>query len=207
MEERNEFALSAGVGKNEKSSDKKEDSLLVTLHDLVFLVAGVLLFFSLLFRVVIVSGPSMNDTLLHGDWLLLIGNVLYQEPKCGDIIVAAKDSFDNGSPIIKRVIATEGQTVDVDFVAGIVYVDGTALVEDYTLTPTNLDEGVEFPLTVKKNCFFVMGDNRNVSKDSRSPEIGLIDKREILGRAVFLLMPGTEGGTRERDFDRFGVLS
>ena len=191
----------------DKPEEKKENSVLGTLRDLVCLIAGVLLIFSLLFRVVVVSGPSMKDTLVDGDWLLLIGNVLYNEPEKGDIIVASKDSFDDGAPIIKRVIATEGDTVHIDFGKGIVYVNGVAIEEDYIRTSTTRWEGVNFPLTVEEGCVFVMGDNRDVSKDSRSPEIGLIDKREILGRAVFLLMPGTEGGTQERDFDRFGVLS
>ena len=180
--------------------------LLSYLHDLAFLIAGVLLVFSLLFRVVVVSGPSMNSTLVDGDWLLLLGNVIYTEPKAGDIIVASKDSFDNGSPIIKRVIAVEGQTVDIDFVAGIVYVDDMPLDEPYTLTPTNMSGGVEFPLTVDEGCLFVMGDNRNLSKDSRSVEIGLVDCREVLGKAIVLFVPGNNGGLEERDFNRIGVL-
>lgn len=186
---------------------KKDNSIILSyLHDLVFLIAGVLLVFSLLFRVVVVSGPSMNNTLIDGDWLLLLSNVFYGEPEHGDIIVASKDSFDDGKPIIKRVIATAGQEVDIDFEAGLVYVDGTALDEPYTLTPTNMNEGIEFPLTVEEGCIFVMGDNRNVSKDSRSTEIGLIDNREILGKAFFLFFPGNNGGKVEREFDRIGVL-
>lgn len=191
--------------RNERS-EKKGSALLSYLHDLVFLIAGVLLVFSLLFRVVVVSGPSMNDTLVDGDWLLLLGNVFYREPQCGDIIVASKKTFDNGAPIIKRVIATEGQTVDIDFQLGLVYVDGQVLDEPYALTPTNLFEGVTFPLTVDEGCLFVMGDNRNESKDSRSIEIGLIDRREILGRAIFLVFPGNNKGRTVRDFSRFGVV-
>ena len=182
-------------------------SALAYLHDLVCLLAGILLVFSLLFRVVVVSGASMNDTLVHGDWILLLGNGLYAEPKYGDIIVASKDSFKNGEPIIKRVIATEGQTVDIDFHAGIVYVDGTALEEPYTLTPTNLMEGVSFPLTVDEGCIFVMGDNRNESRDSRSDMIGLIDCREVLGKAIFLIFPGMDDDHPEREFGRIGVLA
>lgn len=199
--------------KNEQEISQKErqtanSNVFVSyLHDLVTLIAGVLLVFSLLFRVVIVSGPSMNSTLVDGDWLLLLGNVMYREPQYGDVIVASKDGFDDGKPIIKRVIATEGQVVDIDFAAGIVYVDGEALEEPYTLTATNLDEGVDFPLTVEEGCLFVMGDNRNWSKDSRSPEIGLVDKREILGKALFLFFPGNDGGNVERNFNRIGVLS
>lgn len=187
---------------------KQEENIFLTyLHDFVFLITGVLLVFSLLFRVVVVSGPSMNATLVDGDWLLLVGNVLYNEPKQGDIIVASKDSFDNGAPIIKRVIATEGQMVYIDFVSGVVYVDGKALREPYTLTPTNQYEGVDFPLVVDEGCVFVLGDNRNGSKDSRSPDIGQVDCREILGKAIFLVMPGDNKGTVERDFERIGVIS
>ena len=191
---------------SEQIPNKKSNNILPYLKDVVFLISAVLLVFSLLFRLVIVSGPSMNDTLVDGDWLLLLSNVFYNDPKRGDIIVASKDSFKNGTPIIKRVIATEGQTVDIDFQLGVVYVDGEALDEPYTLTPTNMFEGVSFPLTVSNGCVFVMGDNRNESKDSRSTEIGLIDDREIIGKAVFIMIPGDDGGELDRDFTRIGVL-
>ena len=183
-----------------------QKSMLLYLHDLVYMLSAIMLIFLLLFRMVIVSGSSMYDTLRDGDWLLLISNVFYQEPEYGDIIVASKDSFNDGEAIVKRVIATEGQIVDIDFTAGIVYVDGKPLDEPYTFTPTNYPEGVTFPLLVQENCIFAMGDNRNASKDSRHPDIGQIDKREILGKAVFLLLPGNEEFTG-RDFNRIGVLT
>ena len=182
-------------------------SLLTYLHDLVYLLGVVILILLLLFRVVVVSGPSMNSTLIDGDYLILLNNTFYRDPKPGDIIVASKESYDNGTPIVKRIIATEGQTVDIDFAAGIVFVDGKQLVEEYTYTPTNQYEGVDFPLTVAQGCVFVMGDNRNVSKDSRNPEIGLIDTREILGKAIFLVLPGTANGTIARQYYRIGVLN
>lgn len=181
-------------------------TVLAYLHDLTCLLAGLVLVFLLLFRVVVVSGTSMTNTLYDGDYLLLLSNTLYHNPEYGDIIVASKESFDNGEPIIKRVIATEGQTVDIDFVSGVVYVDGVALEEDYVRTPTNADEGMPFPLTVPEGCLFVMGDNRNGSMDSRDPRIGLIDKREILGKAIFLIVPGTNKGEVDRDFGRVGVV-
>ena len=183
------------------------DTILLWLHDLVFLLAGVLLVLLLLFRIVIVSGPSMNATLVDGDYLLLLSNIFYTDPQPGDIVVASKDNFKEGEPIVKRVIATEGQEVDIDFEAGIVYVDGVALDEPYTLTPTNRMEGVMFPLVVEEDHIFVMGDNRNISKDSRNPEIGLVDTREVLGKAVFLIFPGTDGGAMNPQYNRIGVLS
>jgi signal peptidase I len=192
---------------NKQKENSPSETVLICLHDLVHLLAGILLVLLLLFRIVIVSGPSMNATLIDGDTLLLLSNIFYTDPKPGDIIVASKESFKNGEPIIKRVIATEGQEVDIDFTAGIVYVDGVPLEEDYTLTPTNLEEGNRFPMVVDDGCIFVMGDNRNMSKDSRNPEIGLIDRREVLGKAMFLLLPGTEGGTQKPQYDRIGVVS
>ena len=187
-----------------KSRTDKKKTVVTYLHDLVYLLAVVLVIFLFFLRVVVVSGPSMDETLNDGDYLLLLNSVFFKDYKQGDIIVASKDSFHDGEPIIKRVIATEGQTVDIDFNLGIVYVDGKPLDESYINTPTNLDEGTEFPLVVGEGKLFVLGDNRNHSKDSRSPEIGLIDKREVLGKAVFLIFPGLESG--KRHFDRIGVI-
>jgi len=184
-----------------------DKSAVLYLHDLMYLLVTFMIVLLLIFRVVIVSGSSMYATLYDGDYLLLLSNTFYQEPEHGDIIVVSKQSFDNGAPIVKRVIATEGQTVDIDFDAGIVYVDGQALEEDYTNTMTNVNGGMEFPLKVTENCVFAMGDNRNISRDSRYPEIGLIDEREILGKAIVLMIPGTNDGDFPRDFNRIGVLS
>ena len=99
--------------------------------------------------------------------------------------------------------------MDIDFRNGIVYVDGEALNETYTYTNTNISEGMEFPLVVEDGCLFLMGDNRNESMDSRNPAIGLVDEREILGKAVFLLMPGdgTWKHPVQRDFTRIGGLN
>ena len=178
--------------------------IVTDFHDLIHVLAIFMLVYILLFRVVVVVGPSMYDTLVDGDRLVLISNVLYRNPKQGDVIVASKDDFRNGECIIKRIIATEGQTVDIDFVEGCVYVDGVCLQEDYTYTKTCREEGMRFPLTVPEGCVFVMGDNRDASMDSRDPQIGFIDKREILGKAIFLMMPGTHGGTQPADYGRIG---
>ena len=173
------------------------------------ILALILVLFTFCMRVVIVSGSSMFSTLVDGDYLLLINRPLCGELEQGDIVVASMERFKDGEPIVKRVVATEGQTVDIDFRAGIVYVDGVALEEEYTYTPTHLSEGMEFPLVVEEGCLFLMGDNRGDSRDSRAPEIGLVDEREILGRAVFLLMPGTGTGeyTVEWDPGRIGGLN
>ena len=197
--------------KTRKDTQKAPESTscLEYLHDVVYILALILVLFTFCMRVVIVSGSSMFSTLVHGDYLLLINRPLCGELERGDIVVAGMERFKDGEPIVKRVIATEGQTVDIDFRAGIVYVDGVALQEDYIYTPTHLSEGMEFPLVVEEGCLFLMGDNRMDSRDSRAPEIGLVDEREILGRAVFLLMPGTGRGeyTVEMDMGRIGGLN
>ena len=194
--------------KQDKKADKLnwKQNLVLYLHDLTYMIVAIFIVFLLVFRVIVVSGSSMYDTLIHGDYLLLISSTFYREPEANDIIVISKKSFDDGTPIIKRVIATEGQTVDIDFEQGIVYVDGAALEEDYTYTPTNVREGMEFPLTVEENCVFAMGDNRNRSLDSRDPSVGQIDRREILGKAIFLFLPATDEGRTGPDFDRIGVI-
>lgn len=189
----------------EENLDWKQSAVLY-MHDLLYMLVTVIVLFLLVFRVIVVSGSSMYSTLIDGDYLLLLSNLFYNDPQYGDIIVASKESFDDGAPIIKRVIATEGQTVDIDFEQGVVYVDGIALEEPYTHTPTNVSEGMVFPLTVDKGCVFAMGDNRNKSKDSRDPEIGQVDKREILGKAIFLFLPGTDEGYAGPDYDRIGAI-
>ena len=108
--------------------------------------------------------------------------------------------------IVKRIIATEGQTVDIDFDAGVVYVDGQALEEDYIREPTYLDEGLEFPITVPEGCLFLLGDNRNNSMDSRYPDLGPVDVRCVIGKAVVLVFPGKTAETGKRDFGRIGGL-
>jgi signal peptidase I len=181
-------------------------SVVLYLQDLIYMLMGIFLVFLLLFRVIVVSGDSMYSTLLDGDYLLLLGNVFYQEPEHGDIVVISKESFDHGTPIVKRVIATEGQTVDIDFEKGIVYVDDVALDEPYINSLTTMNEGNRFPLVVEDNCIFVLGDNRGVSRDSRDPVIGQVDQREILGKAIFLMVPGTSHGNLPRDTGRIGVI-
>ena len=205
--ESNEPSRQEGEDKKKKEKLPWDKSLALYLHDLVYLLCAIVVVLLLVFRVVVVSGSSMYDTLLHGDLLLLLSNTLYTDPEPGDIIVVSKSSFDNGTPIVKRIIATEGQTVDIDFNEGIVYVDGIPLEEPYAYTPTNTSGATTFPLTVEEGCVFVLGDNRNESRDSRYTEIGQIDRRQILGRAIFLFFPGSGKYGTEFDLSRIGALS
>lgn len=157
-------------------------------------------------RVVGVSGGSMRETLQNGDLLLVVNSLLCREYERGDVVIAAKPAFEYGEPIVKRVVATGGETVDIDFDSGVVYVDGAALEEPYIRESTYLEEGTEFPLTVPEGSVFLMGDNRNGSRDSRDPELGAVDTRCLIGRAVFLLLPGRTEGVDLREWDRVGAL-
>lgn len=139
----------------------------------------------------------MRNTLYDGD-RVIISNFNYT-PKQGDIVVVSRNvsnSVDGEAvgqePIIKRVIAVGGQTVDIDFVRGIVYVDGKALEEDYLGSPTYNKGDVQFPLYIPEGYVFILGDNRGDSMDSRYSRIGnggIVDNRYILGRAIYRFFP------------------
>lgn len=174
---------------------------------LVCSVLTVVLIFTFAVRIVRVSGESMRETLQDQDMLVVLNNWLCGGYEQGDIVILQRDDFYGGEPIVKRVIATEGQTVDIDFDAGVVYVDGTALEEPYTREPTWTQEGTEFPLTVPEGCVFVMGDNRNDSDDSRDSALGPVDTRCVLGRALLLAVPGPTADTEQRDWSRMGILN
>lgn len=157
----------------------------------VLAVVFVVLLFTFVARTSVVSGESMLQTLQNSDMLIISRLGFSAQP--GDIVVATKPYYAN-EPIVKRIIATGGQSVDIDFVEGTVYVNGEALEEKYTNTPTNRQYDMEFPLTVPEGYLFLMGDNRNGSLDSRSTEIGLVDERYILGKAYLRVMPFSSFG-------------
>jgi signal peptidase I len=172
---------------------------------LVCSVLTVVILFTFVIRLIGVDGRSMVPTLQHGDRLLVLNSMLYDDYKYGDIVVLRKDTFMQ-DPIVKRVIATEGQKVDIDFANGYVYVDDVLLGEDYINELTFLEEGTEFPLTVPENSVFVMGDNRNHSSDSRDSRLGTVDTRYVIGKAVFLAFPGADQNSGERSFGRIGAI-
>ncbi len=153
----------------------------------------ILVIFTFLARMAGVVGSSMEPTLHNGNWVILSQVGMEYTPEYGDIVVVSQP---NGldEVIIKRVIATGGQTVDINFDTGVVYVDGKALTEPYTAAPTylNFDDGVTFPLTVPEGYVFVMGDNRNDSTDSRSSLIGCIRNEYILGKVKFSVGDGIQ---------------
>lgn len=190
----------------ERRRAEKEKSGKMEFYDWVqcfvgALVVGIVIFMFGL-RVVNVKGNSMYPTLLWSDRIVTT-NFLYT-PRAGDIVVVQTDTY-GPEPLVKRVIATGGQTVDIDFERGIVYVDGVALDEPYIAAPTYTREDFKGPLTVPDGCLFLMGDNRNESTDSRRATIGTVDERCVIGKVLFVLFPAP-GSDGSRDLGRIGSV-
>ncbi|WP_300414050.1 signal peptidase I [uncultured Oscillibacter sp.] len=192
-----------------RTEPQKEKSRSRELYEwvqaLVCSVLAVVVVFTFGIRLIGVDGHSMLPTLQDGDRLLVLNSMLCGRYEPGDIVVLRKESF-LPTPIVKRVIAVEGQVVDIDFASGTVFVDGKPLQEAYINERTFTEEGTVFPLTVPEGSVFIMGDNRNHSTDSRDARLGTIDRRYIIGRAVFLALPGPDAGTGVRDYGRIGGI-
>ena len=163
-----------------------KDKVLINAYDMASVLAvavvTIMLIFTFVFRVVGVDGTSMVPTLQHQDYLIV--SAFDKEPAYGQVVIVTQpNAFEK--PIVKRIIATENQVVDINFATGDVFVDGVLLNEPYINNRTINNEGVSFPVTVPENHVFVMGDNRQGSTDSRSEKIGFIHEDYILGVAKY----------------------
>ena len=196
--------------KEELSFSSVVNDVTEVIESIIFSVFIVLLVSTYLFRLSDVSGPSMEPTLIEEDRVVI--SPLFYTPEQNDIVIV--DSKNLGKLIVKRVVALEGQSVDIDFEKGVVKVDGTELDEQlYTVgddgsepelhadhfvnTLTTVDMGAfdSYPVTVPQGCVFVLGDNRNRSKDSKHAELGFVPEDEIVGKVIFRIAPLSKFGT------------
>lgn len=194
--------------KTEKKEEQSETSLFEDMADIIETVILslfiVMLVFTYILRISVVIGPSMEPTLTEGDRLIVLP--LCYTPEQNDVVVI--DSTKLEKPIVKRIVALEGQSVDIDFEKGIVSVDGKELDEQlyvpgengespeleahhFVNSLTTIDMGAfdSYPVTVPENCVFVLGDNRNRSKDSKHAELGFVPEEEIMGKAIMIAYP------------------
>ncbi len=155
------------------------------VNSIIVAVVAVVILLTFCFRLIDVDGRSMEPTLINTDKVIVTN--LFYTPNNGDVVVISHgEKYDK--PLIKRVIATEGQTLDIDFENYKIYVDGALIDEPYIQGET-IEGNADIPDVVPEGKVFVLGDNRPVSLDSRSREVGLIDEESIIGKAQFVIIP------------------
>ena len=192
MEEKN-------LTENENNGTADSKNFFADMFDWMCSIFSAILCFIIIFalfaRVITVDGESMVPTLQ--DQQRLIVSDMFYTPQYDDIVILYADKLYNetaqtfGKPIVKRVIGLPGDKIKIDFMKGIVYRNGEALPDEYTNTPTNLPENFPFneEVTVEEGKVFVLGDNRNASKDSRSSDVGQVNTRYIMGKAYLRIWP------------------
>ncbi len=182
--------METNIPNAESKENKQKYGFTGFIYDVVSVFVTALVIIAILFTFIVrfvgVDGESMQPTLNDGDWLVV--SAVNTDFKYGDIVISTQPNAFN-EPLVKRVIATGGQTVDIDFLSGTVYVDGVELDEPYIAERTHTTEGVNFPLLVPEGTLFLMGDNRNDSTDSRSPMVGCVDERYVLGVVKLRVLP------------------
>ncbi len=215
MSEEYEVPVNTDIDTEENVEKKANffDDLMDLVESVIFSIFIVTLIFTFLFRIATVDGPSMLDT-LHDKDRLIISHLFYK-PEQGDIviinnrngyiydetqenIITTQGINGDGSEkkIVKRIVATEGQEVNIDFKRGKVYIDGVEIDEPYIKDPTFLNEyAFNYPVIVPEGHIFVMGDNRGRSKDSRDSQVGFVPVDEIMGKVIFRIYPFKALGT------------
>lgn len=193
--EEQSIAEITNYGENNGNNDDKDNegggvaSAFEWLDSIVIALVAVIFIFTMVLGKVEVSGDSMLDTLHNGDQLIITG--YNYTPTRGDIVIIAKNASKTelgriytNKPLVKRIVATEGQTVEIK--DGYLFVDGVKQEEDYARTLT-VDNGFKGKQTVPEGCIFVLGDNRGDSADSRL--IGFIPKQYVLGKVLCRIFP------------------
>lgn len=177
-----------------QSGYKTAKELFGWVESLVFAVVILVLVNSFFFRTTVVDGSSMEPTLYEPEYLL-VSKLFYNVPEKGDIITFYSAHYWD-AVLVKRVIANEGDIVDIDYSTGNVLVNGEYLDEPYILERIRFEDDVDMPYEVPEGCVFVMGDNRNGSTDSRNTTVGPVKYETIIGKVLFRIFP----------FNRIGIV-
>ena len=172
---------------NNTKTIKITEEIFSWVESLVFAVVILVVVNSFLFRTTVVDGKSMEPT-LHDKEYLIVSKLFYNEPKKGDIITFYSAHYWN-EVLVKRVIANEGDILDIDRDTGNVSINGQTINEPYISERIRYIEDVDMPYTVPEGCVFVMGDNRNHSTDSRSTTVGPVKYESIIGKVLLRVFP------------------
>lgn len=187
MEKGKEIEQGIGAEQAQAAETNAKGEFYDWLETMMVSLTVLMVMFTFVIGTVVVKGQSMQPTLMDEERLLILPT--YYKIQFQDILVIHRE---NDTPLVKRVIATEGQTVDINFETGIVSVDGKELDEPYAAAPATVyfaDSFLEFPAKVPEGHVFVMGDNRNNSLDSRDKRVGMIQEDQVFGKVIFRVFP------------------
>ena len=162
------------------------------MQSFVMLLVAIVFFLTFVAGIITVQQASMTPTLLEGDRMVV--RSIFYSPRHGDVVVFARRGFEDDNMLVKRVIGLEGDVIDINTEAGIVYRNGAALYEPFTNDLTHAAGNMTYPFTVPAGHVFVIGDNRNNSMDSRHTVIGAVDEREIIGQVIAVMLPFSRAG-------------
>lgn len=185
----------AGKSEEQARGGRFQSELFSWGESLLFVLIAFVVIFTFFVRMIGVDGSSMHPTLEDHN-IMLVSNWGYT-PQKGDVVIVNKPEFWNNQPIVKRVIATGGDTIDINFETGEVIRNGEVLDEPYIAETTREQGDMMFPQKVPQGSVFVMGDNRNASTDSRFTSLGMVDERYVLGHVLSVIYP----------FNKFGAVS